>query len=97
MATYIRFKSENEISECFILPHTMVKTTGIGNGFILRFKTFYLKMYPNEKIASTYTVEGYRYNEGIPVFKDCIRLNDIKSYALRFTKEDYLNSFCEPC
>ena len=50
-------------------------------------------MYPNEKIASTYTVEGYRYNEGIPVFKDCIRLNDIKSYALRFTKEDYLNSF----
>ena len=31
-----------------------------------------------------YTVEGYRYNEGIPVFKDCIRLNDIKSYALRF-------------
>ena len=80
---------KSELGELFPLPCTLVETRGIGNGVVLKFKTFYLKIYDSIKDDS-YIVKGFRYTESNPVFEDKVRMNKIREYALQFRREDFL-------
>lgn len=81
---------KSDLKELFPLPCTYVETRGIGNGIILKFKTFYLKIYDDLKNDS-YIVKGFRYTESNSIFEDSIRTKQMREYASQFRKEDYLN------
>lgn len=80
---------KSELKDLFPLPCTLVETRGIGNGIILKFKTFYLKIYDDPK-EDSYIVKGFRYTESNPVFEDNIRTNRFREYASQFKREDFL-------
>ena len=86
---------KNSIAALFPLPSTVVKSSGIGFGIIIRFKTFYLKL--NDYRDAKYKIEGFRYNEDNPVFTEIIASFELRDFAAKFNREDYLLRFQEPC
>ena len=87
---------KNDLHEMFPLPSLNIPTRGNATGIILKFRTFYLKIYDDVNDES-YIVQGYRYNESLPVFNNVIPAFQIREFASRFTREDYLIGFQEPC
>lgn len=81
--------ADEELKKLFPLHCDLVKTTGPEDGVILKFKTFYLKIYDDR---GQYQIYGYRYNEELPVISDNVSYLKIREYASRFTKEDGLCS-----
>jgi hypothetical protein len=88
--------SKDDLYKMFPLQCTTVPTDGIQVGVILKFKTFYLKIYDDKK-SDSYIIQGFRYHEHNPVFVDKIPSYKILDFAKQFTREDYLLGFQEPC
>lgn len=82
--------NKNELYKLFPLPCESIETTGEGDGIILKFKTFYLKIYDGK--MDEYIVKGYRYNTQIPVFEDIIKSINMRRYASMFRFDNYLNN-----
>lgn len=74
--------------ECYSFP-----TRGMADGIILRFKTFYLKIYQAEDNTCDYIVYGYslEYNNPKEVFVHRVPSSKMKRYASQFDSENYLN------
>lgn len=77
----------------FPLPSLVTETRGIGDGLVLKFKTFYLKIYDDKD--DTYIVQGFLYNRVNPVIIDRVKTNQFRRYAEQFTREDYLKGMLE--
>jgi len=86
---------KGNLHELFPLPSISFPTSGTQIGIILRFKTFYLKVYDGEE--DSYIIHGCRYNEQLPVFKKNVSVIQMKEFASQFTKEDYLIRFQRLC
>lgn len=71
------------LADLFKQPCTCVQTSGTQEGTILKFATFYLKIYDDEDNAS-YNVQGYRYNSPMRIFDDHVPANKMREYASRF-------------
>lgn len=83
------YRTDN-IGNIFPLPCEVFHTAGLQDGMVLKFRTFYLKIYSADALSS-YEVQGYRYHEDIPVFIDIVPTNKMEDYASDFRKEDGLN------
>lgn len=81
------------IKDLFPLQCEYMETTGISDGAIFKFKTFYLKIYDDEQNNDRYRIEGYRYNNPTRVFQTIIPVNHIRDYASRFQCEDHLRGY----
>lgn len=81
---------KSELYNYFPLPCVTVHTTGMQLGIILKFRTFYLKIYDADNVQNSYIVEGWRYRDPRRVFEDVVSVNRIREYALQFNREDYL-------
>lgn len=63
-------------------PCECIGTRGTQEGIILKFSTFYLKIY-DDKCENSYIVKGYRYNTTNPMFTDSVKESDMREYATR--------------
>ena len=74
--------------ECLSYP-----TRGMSDGIILRFKTFYLKIYQAEDNTLDYIIYGYSLEKDNPkeVFQHRVPSSKMKRYASQFDSENYLN------
>lgn len=79
----------DELHELFLLPCESVLTNGISYGVVLKFKTFYLKIY-NDASSSGYIIQAYLYHKTNPVYIDKIEWTRFREYARQYTEEDYL-------
>ena len=79
------------IQSLFPMHSTAIHTTGgICDGLILKFKSFYLKIYDADGDNPRYLIQGYRYGEDDPVFEDYVNRSDMRKYANQFNIEDFL-------
>jgi hypothetical protein len=90
-----RNTNKEDLYKLFPLPSISIITRGIQDGLILKFKTFYLKIYDDEK-DNSYVISGYRYGEQLPVFELDVHASKLREFASRFTMEDYLVTFHQP-
>ncbi len=79
----------DELYTLFPLPCESFETKGIGDGIVLKFKTFYLKIYDDSE-SSAYIVQGFQYGKVNPVIIDRVPWTQMRKYAGQFTVEDYL-------
>lgn len=89
MSWYFVPLQRDELQNMFPLKPRLVEANGYGNGKILKFQTFYLKIYPDNS-TGRYIVQAYLYNKVNPVFIDRIYMSQMRKYAQQFTREDYL-------
>lgn len=92
----LRNTDKSTIHEVFPLPSLNIPTRGTNMGVILRFKTFYLKVY-DDTGEDGFLIKGYRYRKQIPVFEYIVLTKDLRRFAAQFTREDYLAGFDQPC
>lgn len=78
------------IQSLFPMHSRSAVTTGIDEGLILKFRSFYLKIYDAGNAKSDYIIQGYRYDEDSPVFEDCVRRSKMREYCSEFNVEDFL-------
>jgi hypothetical protein len=83
----------NEIYKLFPLPSEQIQTRGIQSGIILKFQTFYLKIYNIDSNENKYLIQGYRYFETNPIFNKQLQYFELRKFASLFTKENYLNDY----
>jgi len=88
--------NRDDLQELFPLPSETIPTRGTQLGTIIKFKTFYLKIYDDQR-EDAYIVQGFRYHEQIPVFKESVPGFQMRKFASQFTQEDYLLRFQQPC
>ena len=79
------------IQSLFPMPSRMFTTTGMTEGLILKFRSFYLKIYDADNGKSDYMIQGYRYDKDHPVFEDYVNRSDMRKYCAQFTVEDFLS------
>lgn len=82
-------KYTQELADMFPLQCELVEATGISDGIILKFKTFYLKIY-NDKKMNGYVIQGFLYGKQNPVIIDRVKETQMRAYAAQFTMEDHL-------
>lgn len=87
---------EQSVQSMFPLPSLLIETRGSQEGIILKFKTFYLKLYDGLK-EDTYTVKGFRYHAQNPVFEADVRTAMMRKFAAQFNHDDYLMGWTPPC
>ena len=90
----ISVTSRDDLHKLFPIQSKSFQTDGFQDGVVIRFKTFYLKIY-DDKFTYAYHVQGYRYNEQHPVFEECVPVSKFRKFASRFTNDDYLHGFCK--
>ena len=61
-----------------------IHTSGTEEGVILKYHSFYLKIYNNS--IEEYTIYGYCYGDEVPRFTDNIPLNRMRTYGSQFKK-----------
>ena len=83
-----------DLHKLFELRPIQIRTRGTEAGIILRFRTFYLKIYDAE-VEQSYAVFGFRYHEKNPVFKEIVPASKFGDFAHQFNKEDYLNRYTQ--
>lgn len=89
---YFHIKQDKEnLSKYFPLKCKCEKTTGIGNGVILKFNSFYLKIYESN---GGYIVQGYRYNSSNVRFRYDIPSKEFSSWASQFNNEGVFEYYC---
>lgn len=77
-------RSDKDLIPTYFKYHCeVIKTRGTQEGMILKFATFYLKIY-DDNVENTYIVEGYRYDNSGLVFRDIVPANQMREYASRF-------------
>ena len=97
--------SRDDLHKLFPIPSVSFQTSGFQDGVVIRFRTFYLKIYDDQRNYA-YDVKGYRYNETDPVFEENVSVAKFKGFASQFTKDEYLHGYhkhsccsrnCMPC
>lgn len=88
----ISVTSRDDLHKLFPLHPKSFTTDGFQDGVVIRFQTFYLKIY-DDKFQYAYNVQGYRYNENHPVFEKAVKVSDFKKFASQFHHEDYLHEY----
>lgn len=68
------------LGELFPMPSEAIRTNGTQDGVILKFTSFYLKIY-DALSKDAYIVEGYYYNNPTPIFNDQVPQKDMRQYA----------------
>lgn len=76
--------SKRDIESYFPIPCHRIEACGIGEGIILKFRHFYLKIYDGKE---SYIVKGYLYGKQGMIFKDHVPVYDFQKYAAQFTNE----------
>lgn len=71
------------LAKLFKQPCTCFQTSGTQEGTILKFATFYLKIYDDED-NNSYNVQGYRYNSPVRIIDDHVPVNKMREYAAKF-------------
>lgn len=79
MAMYM---DKSNLVELFKQPCEKIQTTGTQEGIILKFQSFYLKIYDDHD--ESYIVQGYRYNASVPMFVDKVSAKEFRRYAASF-------------
>lgn len=80
---------KNKLQDYFqIKCKSCIPTGGLDYGVILKFATFYLKIY-DSKDRNSYVVQGFLYKNPEMIFEDSIPLNGFKHYASMF-RDNYL-------
>lgn len=79
-----------EISQYFTLDHEVVETTGFGNGLVIKFNTFYLKIYDDIR-NSCHIIEGYLYDHSLPVKTWKVTYGKIKGFAESIKCDNFLS------
>lgn len=92
----IDYTNLETLHEAFPIPCESFETTGFQDGIVIRFKTFHLKIYDDER-ENAYIVYGYRYGENRPVFIYKVKWNDFKKFAAQFTQDNHLHFFGRMC
>lgn len=82
------------IAELFPLPCDIVITSGSQEGVILKFKTYYLKIYEDRE---SYYVEGYLYQDPKPTTIDTVSRHRMREFASMFRHDDYLSGYKLAC
>ena len=78
------FNDKNKIAGYFrYMPWQIVETAGIREGLILKFGTYYMKIY-NGDSQGEYLVEVYHYGCDIPYRRDYVPFNEMRDYAAKF-------------
>lgn len=91
MSYYYEALPRDNLENMFPLkPKLCEDTRGMSLGKILKFETFYLKIYPDQTNAN-YVVQGFIYGKVNPVFIDRVNGNMMRKYAEQFTTEDSLS------
>ncbi len=67
-------------------------TSGYSDGHIIKFKTFYLKIYDIDGEMS-YKVFGFDLIDSEPVFKAIVPMNEFREFASKFTSDNHLCEF----
>ncbi len=71
----------DELYSCFRTPCVHISdTTGIGDGVIIRFAEFYIKIY-DDPDDFAYKIYHYRYGNPNPFRFDHIKSQDLKKWA----------------
>lgn len=73
-----------------ISPVESFRTTGQQLGQVIKFRTFYLKIYDED--INNYHIEGYLYGSD-RVFTEVIKRRDMRRWAAQFTRDDYLSRY----
>ena len=93
----INFADDDDISKLFPLTAlASFRTDGVQDGIVVKFKTFYLKIYDDDH-DYVYNVKGYRYMNPIPVFEVDVPVTKFNKFASQFTHEDCLMGFRHLC
>ena len=88
----LRNTDKSNIHDIFPLPSQNIPTRGTNMGVILRFKTFYLKIY-DDTGEDAYLIKGFLYHRPNPLFEEIVLARDLRTFAALFTREDYLKTF----
>lgn len=83
MSVCLNNYTDNDLAKLFPWHCSCVKTRGTQEGTILKFPTYYLKIYDG-KNGNSYIVQGYRYDSGNPIFTDNIPVSKMREYASKF-------------
>lgn len=75
-----RIVDKNQLQSYFPQATHIFRTSGTREGTIIKFNTFYLKIYDDDK-EDTYIVEIYRYGCNDPVMIDSVPLKNMREYA----------------
>lgn len=78
-----RNTDKTNLVELFNQPCTCVQTRGTQEGIILKFHSFYLKIY-DDTSEDLYIVTGYRYGNDTPIFCDRVHSYEMRDYASKF-------------
>lgn len=78
-----RNTDKSNLAGLFRQPCEEIRTTGTQEGIILKFQSFYLKIYDDDH-DDLYIVQGYRYNASVPMFVDKVSVREFRRYAASF-------------
>lgn len=74
-----------------IKPISTIRTDGYSDGVILKFKTFYLKIYNDD--YDLYRILGYRYNADLPIVEFKVKSIQLRETVDKFKEDNYLLEF----
>ena len=83
-----RSELEDTLRDTLPIRGAMVPTTGINNGVIVKYRTFYLKVYDNPK-AGNYDISGYLYNTSEPKFTFHVPYHMLTEFTSQITEDNY--------
>ncbi len=68
-------------------PNEIMSSPGIGDVYVLKYKDFYLKVYPDEDHEDHYFIERYRYSQRVerPISVECVTGKGLSEYAKKLT------------
>ena len=81
----------DQMKDYFPYALSFLPTGGIGHGILVKFRTFYLKIY-NHGRENAYVTEGWVYHHDAPVFVHSIPYNQFGAFAEQMDKDDYLHT-----
>lgn len=74
-----------------IKPISIIRTDGYGDGVILKFKTFYIKIYNDD--YDLYRLLAYRYNAELPIVEFKVKSPQLRDIIDKFQYDNYLIEF----
>ena len=79
-----------ELVSQFPIIGQVLTMTGIGSGIVVKYRTFYLKIYDQPK-DNCYSVTGYRYDSEEPVISYSVPVDLFGNFASQITEDNYLS------
>lgn len=79
------------IGDRFKIPCKTIATGNVEFGVVLRFKTFYLKIYNSGK-ENGFDVSGFRLWDPEPKFKFVIPYHQFQEFVDQITEDNYLDN-----